>query len=125
MSDAKRFEDRITLVSPFALLYSREAVLDIFSHGEMRKKSKVLENVADLSMGDWEICLVRMVEESTVTDSDPPSVGSSQAGDAIEQRGLPRPAWAENDRDSRGNGESEVEDEIAPGISKVFAKLHC
>jgi hypothetical protein len=59
-----------------------------------------------------------------VANSDPPCVGSSQAGNAIKQRGLPRPAWAENDRDPRGDGESEVEGEIAPGIGKVFAKLH-
>src|SRR5271167_513264 len=44
MRDPKRFENGIALSWAIAFVHAGEAVLDIFSDGEMGKKSEVLKN---------------------------------------------------------------------------------
>src|ERR1700690_182874 len=118
MGDAKRFEGGINFLPPFA---SCEAVFDIFSYGQMWKKRQVLKNIAELSALGWGIRVV--VEEDSVADRDPARVGNRQARDAVEQRGLPCPGWAENNRDSRRDGERDVECEISFGTGIGLLEL--
>ena len=44
--DAKGFENGSALFSPLVFVSIGQAILDIFSDREMRKKSEVLENIA-------------------------------------------------------------------------------
>ena len=65
------------------------------------------------------------VEENTLPDHDLSQVRRRQARDAVEQRRLTCARWAEDDCDSTGEGKSDVEREIAPGVGKAFMDLNC
>src|ERR1700722_7830962 len=123
MRNAKRFKDGVTFFSSVAPTYAGEAVLDIFPYREMRKKSKVLENIANFSMLNWEIGVGGVVEKNTAGDSNSARIRDGQARDPAEQRGLPCPAWSEDDGDSRRDGGPDVERKVPPGIGKTFLEL--
>src|SRR6266446_8670075 len=61
------------------------------------------------------------VEESALGDGDSTGVGPRQAGNAIEQRGLPCPRSAEQDGDAWRKGDGEVKFEVSP---QPLANLH-
>src|ERR1700736_4315225 len=112
MRDAKRFEDRTGSSAPLASVQSGESIGNVLFGAKMREQGKVLENVADFAPLNRDVNSTFAVEQNLITDSDPSHIGAAQAGDAIEQRGLPCPRSAENNRNSRCEFACCVKDEL-------------
>jgi hypothetical protein len=89
----------------------------------VREESEILKNVADSALWDGDVRFTSGVEENAVADRDLSGVKSSQSRDAVEQRRFACARWAEDDRDSWEERESEVESEITSGVGKAFAEL--
>ena len=70
MRYAEGFEDGITLFSAVALGQVCEAVLDVFSYGEVRKQSEILKNVADFAMLHRNVRSPLVVEQNSVCDGN-------------------------------------------------------
>src|SRR5277367_3891112 len=90
----------------------------------MWEQCQVLGDVADSSMLDWEIYFLGWVEEHAICDCNFACVGNGQARDAIEERGLPCSGRAEEDCDSGGYGELNVQGEVWSGSGEVLFELN-
>jgi len=77
------------------------------------KQGKILEDVADIAAGNRQVDAGDGVEEQARADADGTIVESSQPGDAVQQGGLPCPGWAEQNRESRRQGQVDLESERA------------
>ncbi len=125
MGDTEGFEDGIALSLAFGSAYTGKAVLDVSSYREMWKECEILKNIAHPSALNREVRVVCTVEKDSVAAADFSGVGGGQAGNAVEQCGLPCPGGAEDYGDSGGQGESQVEREISCGIGKTLVDLDC
>src|SRR5205807_8027954 len=98
------------------------SVGNVAGDGEVRKQRELLEDIADIAFRYREMEARLGFEEYLRADLDGSGIGRGQAGDAVEQRGLPCSGGAEKDREAGRRGEVDVEREVALGVMLAEAR---
>lgn len=100
VTDAEEVEDFTAALLPLGGAQRAETVGDVLLGGEVREESEILMHVADAAFPGGNILLLLCVVKVFAAYGNAAFVGSSQAGDAIEQRGFPGAGCSEKNRET-------------------------
>src|SRR5579864_4086767 len=113
LSDAEGVEDRGDAVLAILRFDAIETIENVGFDAKMREQRGVLKNVTDIAATHGQVDSSLGVEKNAPADANAARVGTDEAGDAVEQRGLARAGGAEQDGEAGWRGDLDVEQECS------------
>ena len=89
-----------------------QSVGNVLLRVEVWKECEVLKNIADLALRDGQVEAGLSIEENATVHRDASCIRGCEAGDAVEQRRLPRPGWTKQNSETGLGAEIDLEREF-------------
>ena len=116
MRNTERLEDRRDAGFPLGPRLSRQAIADVLRDGQMWKQCKALKDISGTAFRDWNIDMLRRIEQHAPAEHDLTRIRRHESSDAIEQRGLARARGSEENGKTGRAREIHIQNEFVRGF---------